>query len=513
MQSSRVDNSIRNTVYALITQLLSMIVSFAVRTVFIYTLGKYYLGFNGLFSNIFSLLSLTELGIGTAIVYSMYKPVAQGDYREISALLNLYRKLYYIVGMVVAALGLSLLPFLNYLVSGIQNVPELKEIYLLYLISSVISYFFVYKKSILIVYQQDYISSRISLMVNFIQGMIQIVILLIWHNYIFYLVVLIFAVVFDNWLNSLYVDYKYPYLKKYRLERIDKETKQRIYTNVKAIFISRISSAVVTSTDNLLISAFVSTIALGLYSNYVMLISVVNTLTNRILDSLTGSVGNLIAVESIERVYIIFKRVWFINYWLVTFSSISFFILANPFITLWIGKSYLLNGGIIFLIALNLFMRLIRNTLIMFNNAFGHFVELKKKNIIEPVINMVISLIFLLVFKMGIIGILLGTFVSNISTNFWVEPYLIYRRCNVGLNEYFNTIGKYSLVNIIALGLTYFLCNICLTGNSWGLLFTRIIICCLGINSIIVLFYRKTDEYQYFILLLKKVLKIERWKQ
>lgn len=510
MKSSRVENSIRNTIYALGTQIISMLMSFIVRTVFIYTLGKNYLGFNGLFSNIFSILSLTELGMGTAIIYSMYKPVAQEDHRKIAALLNLYRTFYRIVGIIVAILGLSLLPFLDYLVSGIQDIPELKIIYLLYLSSSVISYFFAYKKSMLTVYQQDYISSRINLLINFIQGIIQIAILILWHNYILYLLVLTISTFFNNWLNSLYADYKYQYLKEYRSERVDEETKQKIYTDVKAIFVSRISSAIVTSTDNLLISAFVSTIILGLYSNYIMLINVVNTIINRILDSLVGSVGNLIAVESIERVYLIFKRVLFINYWLVAFSSMSFFILANPFITLWIGKSYLLSSGIIFMIALNLFMRLIRNTFIMFNNAFGHFVELKKKNIIEPIINIVASLLFILVFKMGIIGVLLGTFVSNITTNFWFEPYLIFKKCQVSLKEYFKIAANYLLTSIVAGGLTYILCDICLTGNSWVLFLIRIVICCIAINLIIILFYRKTDEYQYFMMLVKEVLKLSR---
>ncbi|MBL1070458.1 lipopolysaccharide biosynthesis protein [Ligilactobacillus salivarius] len=510
MKSSRVENSIRNTIYALSTQIFSMLMSFAVRTVFIHTLGKEYLGFNGLFSNIFSILSLTELGMGTAIVYSMYKPVAQGDHRKVAALLNLYRIFYRIVGTIIAVLGLSLLPFLNYLVSGIRDIPELRIIYLLYLSSSVISYFFVYKKSILTVYQQDYISSRIDLIINFIQGIIQIVILILWHNYILYLIILILTVFFSNLLNSLYVDHKYQYLKEYRSEKVGKETKKKIYTDVKAIFVSRVSSAIVTSTDNLLISAFISTIILGLYSNYLMLIGVVNTITSKMIDSLTGSVGNLIAVESIERVYLIFKRVWFINYWLVAFSSISFFILANPFIILWVGKSYLLSSGIIFMIALNLFMRLIRNTFLMFNNAFGHFVELKKKNIIEPIINMIASLLFILVFKMGIVGVLLGTFVSNITTNFWFEPYLIFKKCQVSLKEYFKIVGKYLLTNIVAGGLTYILCDICITGNSWVLFFVRIVICCLVINLTMILFYRKTDEYRYFMMLVKKVLKLSR---
>lgn len=214
MKSSRVENSIRNTIYALGTQIISMLMSFIVRTVFIYTLGKNYLGFNGLFSNIFSILSLTELGMGTAIIYSMYKPVAQEDHRKIAALLNLYRTFYRIVRVIVAILGLSLLPFLDYLVSGIQDIPELEIIYLLYLSSSVISYFFAYKKSILIVYQQDYISSRINLLINFIQGIIQIAILILWHNYILYLLVLTISTFFNNWLNSLYADYKVSILKR-----------------------------------------------------------------------------------------------------------------------------------------------------------------------------------------------------------------------------------------------------------------------------------------------------------
>ncbi|MBM6861251.1 oligosaccharide flippase family protein, partial [Clostridium saudiense] len=271
--SSRIVNSMRNTIYAFMSQGITSILSFFTRTVFIYTLGKTYLGLNGLFSDILTLLSLAELGVGTAITYSMYKPMAQNDKRKVSALLNLYSNIYTIIGIVVTILGLALTPFLSFFISDMPNVANLKIIYLLYLLNTTLSYFFVYKQSMLIASQQIYIVSKVQIVATVLQNIFQIIILIMFKNFIFYLVIQVIFVVLTNTYISIYVDKKFKYLKEYKSEKLDQQTKKHIYKNVSAMFLSKISSAVVTSTDNILISKYVSTIVLGYYSNYTLFFS------------------------------------------------------------------------------------------------------------------------------------------------------------------------------------------------------------------------------------------------
>ena len=259
---NRFESMVKNSIFAIIEQIIYSSLSFLTRTVFIYTLGKLYLGFNGLFSDILTLLSLGELGVGTAITYSMYKPAAYSDYGKLMSLLNFYKKIYRIIGTTLTIIGLMLIPFLSLFISGIPNITELPLIYILFLLNTTASYFFVYKKSILIVNQKSYIVSLLFILVTVLQNVIQVIVLVCLSNYIIFLSIQLLGTVLNNILVSLYVDIHYGFLKEYKNERIDDETKNSIFINIKAMIASKVSSAIVTSTDNLLISKFVSTIIL-----------------------------------------------------------------------------------------------------------------------------------------------------------------------------------------------------------------------------------------------------------
>lgn len=502
-ENSRAEKSIKNTIIALGEQGLYTIMSFLCRTVFIYTLGKTYLGFNGLFSDILSLLSLAELGVGTAILYSMYKPSAQGNYRQVAALLNLYRRVYNCIGIIITVFGLALTPFLKYLISDIPNMSEVPFIYILYLLNTTASYFFIYKKSILVIEQKNYIVSLIYIGTTTIQNILQIVFLLLTHNFIIYLIIQIVSTLTSNIIISFYVDKHYPFLKQYKDEQLKKEDKIEIYNNVKAMFVSKISSAVVTSTDNLLISKFVSTIVLGLYSNYILFTTIVRTVLSKIFEALTGSVGNLVAVESEEKVYYIFRRIWFVNFWLVSFATSGLFVLVNPFISLWIGESYLLETKVVLIICLNLYMRFIRNTFLTFIDTYGLFNQIKLKCIAEAIINFTVSLFMVGPLKMGIYGVLLGTFVSNISTNFWYEPYILFKKFGVKMREYFILFGEYLSLTVISAGAMFLVCNRWITFSGWYGFGVKIIVTCICINLFYMIVFRKTDEFQYFFKILK----------
>lgn len=501
---SRINKSIKNSSMALFEQIICSLMSFVGRTVFIYTLGKTYLGFNGLFGDIFSLLSLAEMGVSTAIIYLMYEPAAYHEYEKIAALLNIYKKIYMVIAIVITITGLLFLPFLDFFISDIPKMPELPVMYLLFLFSTVISYLFVYKKSILIIDQRDYIASLIYVIAVILQNILQIIFLYITHDFTVYLIIQIMCTIGNNVAVSVYVDRHYTYLKQYKNAKIDKETKESIVKNVKAMFLSRVSSAIVTSTDNILISKYVSTVTLGIYSNYTLFTNLLRKLLTKIFGALTGSVGNLIVLESKEKVYRTFKQIWFVNFWLVAFSGVSLFVLLNPFIEVWLGTSYLLDKKVLFIICFNLYMRLIRNTFLILIDTYGLFVEIKPKCIAETIINVVASLIFLIPLHMGIYGVLLGTFVSNILTNFWYEPYLLYvKKFEVGMGNYLRDFTKYLAITFFSGAMAFYICHEAAVLPGWPGFLLKTVLCVIITNSILFLFFHNTMEFQYFMAVFK----------
>lgn len=502
---NRFESMVKNSIFAIIEQIIYSSLSFLTRTVFIYTLGKLYLGFNGLFSDILTLLSLGELGVGTAITYSMYKPAAYGDYGKLMSLLNFYKKIYRIIGTTLTIIGLMLIPFLSLFISGIPNITELPLIYILFLLNTTASYFFVYKKSILIVNQKSYIVSLLFILVTVLQNVIQVIVLVCLSNYIIFLSIQLLGTVLNNILVSLYVDIHYGFLKEYKNERIDDETKNSIFINIKAMIASKVSSAIVTSTDNLLISKFVSTIILGIYSNYTLFIGMLRTTFVKIFESLIGSVGNIIVTESRDTIYDSFKKIWFVNFWLTGVSCSCLFCLIDSFIVLWAGEEYVLDIKIVVLICFNLYMRLIRSTFLMYIDTYGMFVEIRWKCIAEAIINLVASLILVVPLKMGVIGILLGTLISNFTTNFWYEPYLLYKRKFGKMwRDYLLTFTKYFLSIFGGTIINYLLLNKIILIGGWCGFFSKLFICLITINLFLCILYKQASEYTYFIDLIKQ---------
>lgn len=503
MVRSRTQNSIRNTVFSLCGQIITVLLAFACRTIFIHLLGKEYLGYNGLFSDLLTLFSLAELGIGSAITFSMYRPAAVGNKPKVVALLKLYQRLYMFVGIFITIVGLSMIPFLRFMVSGVSNDVNLTGIYLFYLADTVISYFFSYKFTLLTVYQDDFILTIIYTLSAVLTNISQIAILMIYRNFYIYLGIQLFYSFARNIIGSIIVGKRYPFIFSIESEKVEKSELKDIFHNIRAMFFSKVSAAVVNSTDNLLISIFVSTITLGLYSNYILFTNVLRNLMNSIFNAITGSVGNLIALGDSAKIYRAFKNIWFANFLLGSFVSVMFFALINPFISMWIGGNYQLDNGIVFMICLNLYFRLIRNSIITFNQTFGHFVQLQKMCIWEAIINFVASLIYLKVFNLGIMGVLLGTFTSNLLTNWWIEPLVLFRRLNVSWLIYFVTFIKYLAVVLLTDGFCYCISSELFKNNSWINLVFIGIITVIGYVVLVIMLFYKSEEFAYIVGILK----------
>jgi O-antigen/teichoic acid export membrane protein len=492
----RTKYTLRNSAFAFGGQLLSITLSFVTRTVFISTLGDVYLGVNGLFSNVLSILSFAELGIGTAIIYALYKPFADNDIEKICALMNYYEKAYRLIGMVVALLGIAIVPFLGYLIKGNPYIPNLTLIYLLFLLNSVASYFFVFKRSIILVSQNGHINTINQSIFLLLQNTIQIIILVITHNFLLYLLIQTICGFVSNISISNKADKMFPYLNKNKHIKLDSLSKKSIAKNVVAMMSNKLGSAIVSGTDNLLISSFIGVVWVGFYSNYILIISTLTSLLIQLFNAVTASVGNLNALENSEKSYSVYTTLLFVNLWFFGFCAIALSVTVNPFIRLWIGEKYLLDFLVVAIIIINFFIYGMRQTSIVYINTYGLFWNIKYKSIVEAIINLLVGLIFLIKFNMGIYGVLLATTISTLSTNFWWEPFVVYKYgFNKRVWEYFKRYALYVLVVLINLVVTNWLCDLPKFTGAINLIYHGLV-CFFVSNGIFLLAFNKTSEFK-----------------
>lgn len=504
-KNSRTTNVIRNAIGGVGGQLFTSIFMFICRTYFIELLGATYLGINGLFSNILSMLSLAELGIGPAIVFSMYKPIAENDEVHIAKLMNFYKNAYRIVAIVVAAIGLCLLPFLEYLIKDVPDVENLKLIFVLILSNTVVSYFYAYKGSMLNADQKSYVTVIFRNIFSVIQNMLQIVVLITTGNFIIYLITQMITTFLANLVQAIYVDKKYPFLVLYKGERIDKTERADIMKRVRGMMMHKIGGFVLNSTDNLVISKFVGVVAVGIYSNYLMIINLIKTFVSQVSHSISASVGNLIASESEEKSYTVFNSVLLVYFWLYSFCTICFWVIFQPFIEWWIGDKYLLGGATLFLVLMNFYFTGIQECVNTFTNATGLFWETRYKPVFECIINLGVSVI--LAHKIGIVGVFAGTLVSYLCT-FWINPILIFKKqFKKNVAAYFaKFIMYFAITAVAAISLGEF-CNYIFDGVSLLSILARALICIIVPNLLYIVLFSRTKEFRYCFNLAKKTIK------
>ena len=491
----RSENSIKNIVVNIGGQLFSILLSFLCRTVFIWTLDAVYLGVSGLFSNILSLLSVAELGIGTAITFSMYQPLAKNDRKKIAALMGLYKKAYHVIGCIVAVAGLALTPFYRSLINNPPDIPNLTLIYLLYVFNSVITYFFSYKQTIIVADQKSYICVLYQYGFSIIQNIVQILILFATKNFILYLCTQIIFSFFTNFVLSKKADKMYPYLKTFQNETLGNADKASITKNIKAMFLHRIGGAVVNGTDNILISKFFGLTSAGIYSNYFLITNTLAGLPSQIFSGITASVGNLGALENDKKSYHIYLSIHFAGFWIFSFCSISLFCLFNSFIPLWTRKDLTLSVVTVFFIALNFYATGMRQATLMFKNAFGLFWYDRYKAIIEAAVNLSASVI--LARHIGVAGVFLGTFISTITVDFWVEAVVLFRHgFHRPVAPYFTRYLFYFVLTFAVGFLTWYCCS--LTGElSFRSFLLKCGICLIVPNTLFFFVFGRTKEFEY----------------
>lgn len=499
----RTEYVLKNVFVGVGGQIFSILIGLVTRIFFVRLLAAEYLGLNGLFSSILTTLSFVELGIGPAIVFSLYKPLAEKDDEQIKALMDLFRRAYITIGIFVAVIGAALTPFLPYLIEDMpENIPHINLIYLLFVVNTSVSYFFSYKKSLIIADQKQYVITAYHYAFYFLMNVLQIIFLYITRNYFAYLLLMIAFTLLENIAISQKANRMYPVIKKKHRAKLNASYRKEIVVNVKAIILHKLGGVVYTVSDNLIMGKLFGLITVGIYSNYLLVTSPLNSIGSQVF-SFTASLGNLKVTTDDDRAIGVFRIMEFIDFWVYTFFSVCLLVLFNPFIELAFGEDYLFPLLTVLLIVLNFFFEGRRKAVLSIKEGYGIFYQDRYKPIAEAVAKIALSI--LLAIPYGVNGVFLGSILSRFICII-VEPYVVYKY-GLGWQYLADYVKRYLLYLLLFAGLagvTYALAAFC---GDYGFMsfFGKIVICLVVPNLVIVLLFRKTEEFAWIWSLLTRL--------
>ena len=500
----RIRYTARNIAFGYISNIITALLGFAVRKVFIMRLSETLLGVNGFYTGILSALSLAELGIGTALNFSLYKPVATGDTEKIKSYMALYKKAYRVIALVVGVIGLCITPFLPYIIKdpGSNSMRDLVLYYFIFLFNSVTSYLVAYKYSLVNAEQKTYIQTNITTVTKMISVTAQIVVLFVTSNFYCYLltdaVIQLLQKIFVSW----YLNKLYPYLAEKNVTPLTKDETGIIVTKTKALMWLKIGDVARTQTDSIIITAFINVATTGVVDNFMLVINSISNFVNIIFNAALPGFGNLIATESRQRQYEMFKVYRFFADWIYGYSAVGFFLLLSPLISLMYGSEWTLGQAIIAMIVAEYYFKGDRIVLSNFKTAAGVFEQDKFLALIQGGVNLVLSIV--LVQKIGLIGVYIGTVVSGLIANF-VRPVIIYHVCFERKSwSYFVDSVKYRLVMAVIIAICYELQKILMPEVT----LLSFLICGVMITVVFhVIFlgvFGRTEEFRYLWNILKK---------
>lgn len=498
----RTKNAIKNITISIFSQIIIIILGFISRKVFINNLGTEYLGINGLLTNVLSMMVLIESGIGISIVYNLYKPLAEKNKDKITALVQLYKKAYGILALIMLVISCIIYPLLGYIMKTDEPIKGMFIVYSIFVAKNIISYLNAYKWALINADQKGYVLARSNLVFQIVTTIAKIIILVVTQSYIIFLLVEIGIFILQNIINTFIVYKRYPYLREKTKYSIDSDTKENINKNVRAMFLHNIGGYLVFSTDNILISTFISVKAVGLYSNYTMVIGQLAALLSPIIGGIGAGVGNLIATEGEEKTYSIFQISYFVSFWIYSFATIFLYVLLQPFINWWIGEGYLLDKFTFIVILINFYLNGMRGPIATFKNKGGMFVQDKYVPMIEGIINLIASLILIKYF--GLVGVFLGTTISTLLTVFWNQPRIVYKCLfKLPVKSYFIKYIMYVAITFFTCVVTVIITNSLISGHSFISLIARGIICVIIPNLIYILIFFRTKEFKAIYNLIK----------
>lgn len=470
MAASRSEYVMKNASVALAMQIVKNILSFIGRTAFVYVLGAEYLGVNSLFTEILTVLSFAELGIGNAMVFSLYKPLADKDSEKIKSLMKLYSKSYRIIGIVIGILGICVVPFLRVIVGDVSYVKEnLTVLYLLFLLNSVISYFFVYKKSLIIADQKNYVVEVYQEVFHAAQILLQSVFLIITRQFIPYLIITILFTFLNNFFVAMKANKMYPCLTEKEVKPLEKEEVNDIIKNIKALIVYKVGGIILESTDSIFISSLINVVTVGLYANYKMVINVFRTVGNQVMNSIVASVGNLNASGSEEKKESVFYELMYLNGWFYGFTTVGLCAFITPLVELWIGSSYVIGVDSVLAACVYFYISNMHYPCYTYRTTAGLFVYGKYVPIMSAILNIMLDIIMGM--RWGLAGILWASTISRVLTYEIIDPFLVYRRVfHKPVLKYFCVYGMLAVLVCIDGLISYKLSYLITTSGIVGLI-------------------------------------------
>ncbi len=493
---SRSENASRNVIWGVINSAISMLLPFLSRTALIYTLGVTYVGLSSLFSSILQMLSFTELGIGSTLIYSMYEPIASGDDDKVCSLLNFYKKAYRIIGIVVLLFGICIIPFLDKLIkSDIPSDVSLYYLFIIYLLNNLVSYFVLPEKaSLLIACQRADLNSRITIITKMLLNIGQIIALVLFRNYYCYSILLPITSVINNLISGKVAKRLYP--QYYCKGKVEGNELNEIKKNVGGMMYQKIGNIVLSSVDAIVVSTFLGLKVLGVYNGYLYIITSLFGVLSVIQVAIIPSVGNSLVERNREKNYADFRKFNFIYTWIVIVSATCLLCLYQPFMYLWVGKELMLDNEMVFLFVAYFFIFKWLDMINVYREAAGIWWQGRMYPLLAAIINLTTNII--LVQIIGLLGILISTIVCLLTVHdTWGVVILkkYYFEESMNLKTFYITQLFYLLVSVIITVTIYSICSL-IKIDALPTLLIRGIICLILTNLFLFILLRWTREFK-----------------
>ena len=499
----RTEKSIRNLKFALMAQIVTITLSFVTRTCLVRILGIESVALNGLFTQVIAAISLAEMGTGTAIIYNLYKPLAEGDHEKVSQLMNLFRTAYWIIAAATMVIGIILIPWLPYLITDLpSDISYIRIVYLMFVFQSAVSYLFSYKISLLQADQNGYIYTRIYTVFKLVGTVLVLIALLISKNFLVFLGANILLTIVTNAYASHIAQIKYPYIDK--RAKLPKEEKRQIFSNIRNLFIMQFAGRVVDSTDNILISSMISTILVGLYSNYMVVIGVFKQLSDKLMVAAAASMGNLFVTDDTDSKEKNLYRLTFIFYIFASIACVGTYSCIQPFIHLWLGGDYLLEMPVVFVLCFLYFVAIIYEPLKNAMYLTGYFAIGRNISFVSAMTNLIVSIV--LGRKIGLIGIFIGTMSTYVIEIITKTYYLFKLYLKRSAKQYIVLWIRMTLVFLAELGIVHIISDRLVLSALPAFLVNGLLSVLITAIAVTIVFFR-TDLYAYVLWLLRTNIK------
>lgn len=500
---SRTQNTKFNIVFGFLNKIIILFLPFVVRTAFIYTLGVEFLGLDSLFVSILQVLNLSELGLSSAIVYSMYKPLANGNAYLICSLLAFYRKAYRIIGCFIVLLGLCVMPFLRHLINGeIPNGVNIYVLYLLVLFNTALSYFlFAYKQSLFMANQESRFVDNIVSITSIIKSAIQIALLVVFKNYYIYLVVTPLFTIANNLFVGIVAAKHFPQFKP--IGSLPQTALLEIKKNIGGLMIQKLCLTTRNSFDSIMISAFIGLSTTAVYNNYFLIISALHGFLAIFVLSMQGSIGNSVVLEAVEKNHEDMQKFMFMYSWISGVCVVSLVCVFQPFMRLWLGENMLLPDYIMYAFCFYLYLMTMGDVMSQYVEANGIFWEMRFRALLESFTNIVLNVVLGNV--LGIFGIVLATIISMFTLNFLYSPSILYKNYfkNRKLHLYYLNSLFYLVVTLLVCTIVVLVCKrVAFLG--WIGFIAKGLVAFVSTNILYLIIYGKYKYYKAFLLMFNK---------